>query len=292
MAESLVGKNILVTGASSGIGYQAALDLARAGAFVILHGRDETRCENARAAILESNPGAAVAYLVADLSSQRQVRRLAEEAGVLLAQHGGKLDVLVNNAGLYSSSRVTTEDGIELTFAVNHLAPFLLTHLLLPALSRAPEGRVLGVSSASHYHSFLSPLKAHNPALYIGLPAYATSNLSRVLFSAEFNRRTSSPNLHAWSIDPGLVDTEIGLKDKGRISRWVWKSRKNHGTSTEIPSRTIMHLVTSPFNQVASDLYWKDSAPKPPNPASRDPMLAARLWELSCRLCGISNYFK
>lgn len=291
MTGILNNKTIVVTGASSGIGFQAALDLAGKGAFVIGAGRDAARCEAARARIARNFPDAEVEFLVADLSSQRQTRELAHQVQRLLDARGRALDVLVNNAGLYSSSRVTTEDGIELTFAVNHLAYFLLTHLLMPQLVNAPEGRVLGVSSTSHYHAFLSPLAADKPALYLSLPVYATSNLCRVLFSAEFNRRTPIQKIHAWSVDPGLVNTEIGFKGRGFLSNLVWRSRKTHGTGAEVPSRTIQHLAAAPIENIAKDLYWKDSHPKDPSRLSRDPELASRLWEKSCRLCGISDYF-
>lgn len=291
MTGILSNKTIVVTGASSGIGFQAALDLAKNGAFVIGSGRNAARCEMARRQILQACPDAKVAFLIADLAAQQQVRELAQQVQSLLDDHGKALDILVNNAGLYSSRRITTGDDIELTFAVNHLAPFLLTHLLLPQLANAPFGRVLGVSSTSHYHSFLSPLAANKPKIYLSLPVYATSNLCRVLFSAEFNHRTPDPNLHAWSIDPGLVNTEIGLKDKGFLSNLVWRSRKTHGTSAEIPSRTILHLAAAEFSAIANDLYWKDSKPKAPSKLSRDPLLAYRLWERSCRLCGIEDYF-
>ena len=291
MTGNFINKTVMVTGASSGIGFQVAHDLASKGAYVIGSGRDAARCEAARTLILKTCPEARIEYLVADLASQRQVRELARQAQGLLERHGNRLDVLVNNAGLYSSKRVLTEDGIELTFAVNHLAPFLLSHLLLPQLADAPQGRVVGVSSDSHYHAFLSPLAAHNPRIYIGLPAYATSNLCRVLFSAEFNRRTPATNLHAWSVDPGLVNTEIGLKDKGFLSNLVWRSRKTHGTSAEIPSRTILHLASASMEDISADLYWKDSRPKDPSRLSRDPELARRLWEKSCQLCGIMDYF-
>ncbi len=291
MTGNLSNKAVIVTGASSGIGFQAALDLARRGAFVIGSGRDTARCEAARTRILKACPEARIEYLVADLASQRQTRELARQAQQVLEAHGNRLDVLVNNAGLYSSKRVLTEDGIELTFAVNHLAPFLLCHLLLPQLAHAPLGRVLGVSSASHYHAFLSPMAADQPKIYLSLPVYATSNLCRVLFSAEFNRRTLDSNLHAWSVDPGLVNTEIGLKDKGFLSNLVWRTRKTHGTSAEIPSRTILHLASASMEDISADLYWKDSRPKDPSRLSRNPELARQLWEKSCRLCAISDYF-
>jgi len=285
-------KTVLVTGASSGIGYQAALDFARRGAFVIGAGRDQARCQQAAEKIRMEVPGANVKFLVAELSSQQEVHSLADQAFRLLSDHGfSQLDVLVNNAGLYSSSKKMTVDNIELTYAVNHLAPFLLTHLLLPALLASPDSRILNLSSESHYHSMFTPLKMSNPRFYVGIFAYATSNLSRVLFSAEFNRRAPVANLHAWAVDPGLVNTEIGLKDKGFLSNLIWRSRKTHGTSADAPSRTILHLAFASLSEISKDIYWKDSQPKLSSRASRDPGLARHLWERSCHLCGIKEYF-
>lgn len=292
MDNPLSHKTVLVTGASSGIGYQAALDFARRGAFVIGAGRDQARCQQAAEKIRMEVPGANVKFLVAELSSQQEVHSLADQAFRLLSDHGfSQLDVLVNNAGLYSSSKKMTVDNIELTYAVNHLAPFLLTHLLLPALLASPDSRILNLSSESHYHSMFTPLKMSNPRFYVGIFAYATSNLSRVLFSAEFNRRAPVANLHAWAVDPGLVNTEIGLKDKGFLSNLIWRSRKTHGTSADAPSRTILHLAFASLSEISKDIYWKDSQPKLSSRASRDPGLARHLWERSCHLCGIKEYF-
>lgn len=292
MTGPLFQKSILVTGATSGIGCQVALDLVREGAFVIGVGRDPSRCEHAHNSIRHICPGAQIEYLVADLASRKQVRVLAEQAVVLLSEHGyDHLDVLVNNAGLYSSSRRMTGEGVELTFAINHLAPFLLTHLLLPALSRSLDGRVLTVSSNSHYHARVDPAHVHDPRIYIGLWTYGVSKLCNVLFSAEFNRRSAPSNLHAWAVDPGLVNTDIALKDGGVLSSLVWRVRQQQGTSPEVPSRTILHLASAPLDQVSGDLYWKDSQPQPPSRTALNPDLARRLWQESCRLCGIDEYF-
>jgi NAD(P)-dependent dehydrogenase (short-subunit alcohol dehydrogenase family) len=291
VSTNLSGKTIVVTGASSGIGFQAALDLAHNGAIVIGCGRDAARCEQARARILQNCPGAKIEFIIADLSTQRQVRGLAGQVQLLLAERGRSLDILVNNAGLYSSKQITTEDGIELTFAVNHLAPFLLTHLLLPQLKSTPDGRVITVSSNSHYRVMFNPTRPQDPALYIGIWAYAVSKLSNVLFSAEFNRQVNNPTLHAWAVDPGLVNTDIGLKDKGFFTRLVWRSRQKRGTNAGVPSRTILHLAAAPRENIKDDLYWKDSKPKAPSRLALDPGLALRLWQESCRLCGIEDYF-
>lgn len=291
MTGNLSDKTIVVTGASSGIGYQAALDFALKGACVIGSGRDAARCEQARERILRVCPGAKIDFLVADLSTQQQVRDLAQQIQNLLEKRRTSLDILVNNAGLYSSSRVITKDGIELTYAVNHLAPFLLTHLLVPQLKTTGDGRVLTISSNSHYRVRVKPAHAHDPRVYIGIWAYAVSKLGNVLFSAEFNRRVNTPWLHAWAVDPGLVNTDIGLKDKGFFTRLVWRSRQKHGTSAEVPSRTIQYLATTMRELIADDLYWKDCRPKAPSLLALDPELARRLWQESCLLSDIEDYF-
>lgn len=292
MMDILQDKNILVTGATSGIGFHAALDLAGKGANVIGAGRDAARCEAARQRILSQYPQAKVTFLVADLSSQRQVKSLAEGVEKLVQENStSHLDVLVNNAGLVSDKKRYTEDGIELTFAVNHLAPFMLTQRLLPVLSASSDSRVITVSSNSHYNTWFNPQRASNPIVYNLLWAYKVSKLSNVLFTAEFNRRNPDTNIHAYAVDPGLVNTDIGLKGNGSLVYWFWSLRQKNGTAAEVPVRTITHLVTEIRGIVDPHLYWKNSQPKLPSRAALNPDLAKRLWEESCRLCEISDYF-
>lgn len=285
-------KNILVTGATSGIGFRTALDLAGKGANVIGAGRDPARCEAARQRILSQHPQAKITYLVADLSSQRQVKSLAEGVQNFLQKNStSRLDILINNAGLVSNKKRFTEDGIELTFAVNHLAPFLLTHRLLPSLRMSPDARVITVSSNSHYTTWFNPKRASNPVLYNLLWAYKVSKLSNVLFTAEFNRRNPDAKVHAYAVDPGLVNTDIGLKSNGSLAKWIWSLRQKGGTDAEVPVRTIMRLVSDTRDNLNGYLYWKDSQPRRPSPAAMNPDLASRLWEESCRLCKIADYF-
>lgn len=289
----LQDKNILVTGATSGIGFRAALDLAGKGANVIGAGRDAARCETARQRILSQYPQAKVTFLVADLSSQNQVKSLAEEVKNLLKKNSPpRLDVLVNNAGLVSDKKRFTEDGIELTFAVNHLAPFLLTQQLLPILSASPDSRVITVSSNSHYTTWFNPRNASNPGFYNLLWAYKVSKLSNVLFTAEFNRRNPETRLHAYAVDPGLVNTDIGLKGNNGLVNWFWSLRQKNGTDAEIPVRTILRLASDIRDNLDTHLYWKNRQPTRPSRAALNPDLAKRLWEESCRLCGIVNYFE
>jgi len=285
----LKNKTIVITGATAGIGFQTALDAAHAGAFVIGIGRNPQRCEDARQKIVSQSPEGQITFLTANLASQKQIHSLAEQIKLTLAEHSlNSLDVLVNNAGMYMGKKIFTEDGIETTFAVNHIAPFLLTHLLLPLLSQSPSGRVITVSSDSHYRTSFTPEKAKNPALFFGLIAYKVSKLSNVLFSAEFNRLHAEDSVHAFAVDPGLVNTDIGMKETGGLASLVWRSRKNLGVSPEVPAKTILFLAGEPGVSASADVYWHLCKPKQPSRNATDPVLAKRLWVESCKLTGIA----
>jgi len=286
----LEGKTIVVTGATSGIGRAAAIALAARGAFVIGVGRSTQRCEETRAAILAEHPEARVDFCLADLGSQRQVRALAAAIRARIAAAGGdKLDVLVNNAGSVSNWYKATEDGYELQFAVNHLAPFLLTHELLPLLRSAPAARVVTVSSASHYRTRMHWADVMYRHAYNCLAAYKQSKLANVLFTAEFNRRIGSrTRICAYAADPGLVNTQIGLKGTGGLVRWVWDRRRGHGVSPAQGAETAVFLASDPEVALSRGFYWKDCEPKMPSRYARNAAHAARLWALSERLCGVT----
>jgi len=281
-------KTVVITGATAGIGWQTALDLAKAGAFVIGIGRNPQRCRDAETKIKELAPDAQIQYLVADLSSQDQIHECAQKiANLLKDNRKNALDVLVNNAGIYMGQKTFTEDGIETTFAVNHLAPFLLTHLLLPLLAQSSDSRVITVSSDSHYNTLLFPQRAKNPFFYFGLFAYKTSKLCNILFSYEFNRLSKGNLPRAFAVDPGLVNTDIGLKDTGGLAQWIWRSRQKLGVPPEEPSQTILYLADRPEVLQSGEIYWYLCHPKKPARNATDPLLARRLWMESCALTGI-----
>lgn len=290
--EHVTDRSIVVTGATAGIGFQTALDFAASGAYVIGVGRSPQRCTEATNKIRFHIPDARVEFLTADLSSQQQVRGLASQIDQLLEKnHFKALNVLVNNAGVYMGKKEMTTDGIETTFAVNHLAPFLLTHLLLPVLEKSPESRVITVSSESHFHTLINPEHAANPSLFFGLTAYKVSKLANILFSIELNRLRAGKPPRAFAVDPGLVNTEIGMKDTGGLAKLVWQQRKQLGVSPEVPSATILHLANEREVLDSSDIYWRESKPKQPSRAALDPKLARRLWKVSCKLCGIKEQY-
>jgi retinol dehydrogenase 12 len=286
----LAGKTAVVTGATSGIGLAAATLLALHGARIIGVGRSLQRSQDAEAAIRVACPEAQISFLMADLSSQAEVRQLALNIQAEINHFGlSCLDILVNNAGTYSQKKILTEDGIEKTFATNHLAPFLLTHELLPLLQKSSAGRVITVSSDSHYNMSIDPATIHNPGNYIGLLAYAKSKLANVLFTTEFNRRNIGSPVHAFAVDPGLVKTDIAGKDQPAFSKFVWKVRSSAGVEPALPARTILYLAAEPSIQSSQEYYWYDQRPKQASRQAERIDLAGDLWETSTRLCGLSG---
>jgi NAD(P)-dependent dehydrogenase (short-subunit alcohol dehydrogenase family) len=286
----LSGKTAVVTGATSGIGLATALLLAENGAWVIGTGRNEQRCRSAESSLKAAWPEAKVNFLMADLSIQSQVGGLANEiTAILSSQNIPCLDILVNNAGTYSQKKVMTRDGIELTFATNHLAPFLLTHQLLPILTASPAGRVITVSSDSHYNATIDPQTAANPTFYFGLQAYARSKLANVLFTSEFNRRMAGSSVHAYAVDPGLVKTDIAMKGQPLFSRLIWKIRSSAGVAPEVPAKTILFLASNSTIQNSPENYWFDSQPKRCSRLAAQPDLAQELWRISSKLCHLDE---
>ncbi len=287
----LAGKTILITGATAGIGLAAALALASKGAAILGVGRSEERGAQAAADLRSASPGVPIHYFTADLAAQRQVRRLGEEIlQYVTAHHNGKLDVLVNNAGVFTSWYTATEDGFETVFAVNHLAPFLLTRELLPLLHAAPAARVLTVSSRSHRNTRIFWGDVMLRRFYNPLLAYKQSKLANVLFTAEFNRHLSgTTRVRAYAIDPGLVNTEIGLKNNYGVVRWVWNQRRKQGVDPSIAAKTIAMVASRPKLDPADGLYWRDCQSIAPSRYALRADESAKLWALSEGLCGLAD---
>lgn len=289
-SNSLKGKTAVITGATSGIGLAAADLLAGLGADIVAVGRSADRAEQARTQILLNHPDAQVTYLLADFSRLASVRSLAEQIRSTLAQMGRtRLDILINNAGTYSDSYRLTEDGLETTLAVNHFAPFLLTHLLLDMLCGDPTGRVISVSSESHERTWLNPRRINHPLVYNGLWAYKVSKLADILFIQELNRRCAGRGLRGFAIDPGLVQTDIGFKGTGWLARKVWQMRKDACISPQIPADTLAYLASEPLDELGEAVYWKECRPVRPSRQARRADLAADLWECSEKWTGSLN---
>lgn len=284
----LSSKIFVVTGATSGIGLATAETLAAAGASVIGVGRSQERCQIACNHLKTDFENPNIIFLVADLSDQTEVRSLAVKIKeILQGKDKSWLDGLVNNAGLFSYWLTLTQEGIEMTWATNHLAPFLLTNLLLPELQKAPMARVVTVSSDLHYGARLNWDDPQLRRNYFGLTAYETTKLANILFTLELNKHLTGTSVKAFALDPGLVNTDIAYKGTPGIVRWIWKMRKGSGTSPEVPARSIIYVLAEPSIQNAPQVYWKDCKPKQPSKAALNEKDAARLWDLSAKLTAL-----
>lgn len=279
------GKRVLITGASSGIGLVAARRLAERGAEVVLVCRDEQRGEAAlREVTAQASPGAAPSLLLADLSSQAAVRALAAEVRDRFAH----LDVLLNNAGAVFARREASADGIEMTFATNHLAPFLLTLLLMDLLRAAPSGRVVTVASRVHAGRLdLDDLQGERS--YSAMQAYGQSKLENILFTYELARRLSGTNVTANCLAPGLVASNFGRNAGGLLgllSRLLALTLL--AVTPEEGAKTSVHLASSPEVKDMSGRYFYRCQEARSKPVSYDQAVAARLWEISADLTGVS----
>jgi NAD(P)-dependent dehydrogenase (short-subunit alcohol dehydrogenase family) len=284
MDEDLKKMTCVVTGATSGIGFEAAAQLASRGAIVLGIGRDIERCAAAEKRIRAATGSSRVTLLTADLSSQVQVRRLAGE----ISAGCEKVDVLVNNAGAFTLTRQETVDGLETQLAVNWLAGFMLTGLLMPLILEAPCPRVVTVSSGSHFAGTMHWADLGLRRGYHGLKAYDQSKLAGVLFTYELARRyRGTRGFAAHAVDPGLVKTQIAAKGNNGLVKLVWKIRTRKGINPGRAAQSVVWCATDPDAGEKSGLYWKECRSLPSSPESYDPQAAARLWEAGETLSGV-----
>jgi retinol dehydrogenase-12 len=275
------GEVCVVTGATSGIGQATAAALAKRGAQVVLVGRDRGRGEKAAAEVAAAG-GPAPRLEIADLASMGQVRALADRLGAL-----ERIDVLVNSAGLMAGQRRVTADGYDEVFAVNHLAPFLLTNLLLSQLTAAGPARVITVSSDAHAAARLDLDDLQLEHGWEGWRAYAGSKLANILFTRELARRLAGSAVTANCAHPGLVRTRFGREVRGPLRAGVTLARP-FMLSPQRGAATIVYLATSPRVAGATGGYYVKSRPREPSPAARDDAAARRLWQLSEELTGLA----
>lgn len=289
MTEITPRKTYVITGATSGIGLAILEGLLEKGMNLIGIGRSPERCKQQLERLQKEFPRAKIAYLVVDLSLQPDVRRAAGEIEELLREwHLDALDGLVNNAGTFTFWQTLTPEGFETQWAVNHLAPFLLTHLLIPRLQESPDARVVTVSSASHYGAKLNWSDIQQLGRYNPLKAYKQSKLANVLFTAELSRRLGpAATIRAVAADPGLVDTDIGEKSQSRLARWIWSIRRKRGIPAVQSAAGIIKLLEVDLTNNTA-IYWKHGVPKKPNPYALDADHGRRLWEISARMTGVS----
>jgi retinol dehydrogenase-14 len=279
----MAGKTVLVTGGTSGIGRATAMGLAAMGARLGITGRDRGRTEEAAAEIRASGDGQ-VDLFVADLSSQSKVRRLADE----VLQTYPRLDVLVNNVGGYWNTRHVTADGLERTFALNHLAPFLLTNLLLDRLRHSAPARVVTVASNAHSTGQINFNDLQSEQSYSGSRAYSQSKLANVLFTYELARRLPASAVTANALHPGVVNTSFGAGDPGGVQRLFVPFVRPFLKTPVQGADTSIHLASSPDLEQVGGRYFANSKPKRSSKASYDEAAAARLWQVSAKLVGLT----
>jgi len=280
----MAGKTVLITGATSGIGRATALGLARMGAHLAITGRDRGRTEDAAREIRAAG-GGEVDVLVADLSSQSEVRRLAEEVLHSLS----RIDVLINNVGGYWDTRHVTVDGLERTFALNHLAPFLLTNLLLDKLKQSAPARVVTVSSNAHAAGRIDFGDLQGERSYSGARAYSQSKLANILFSYELARRLPATSVTANALHPGLVNTSFGAEDPAGVQKLLVPLLRPFMKSPARGAATSIHLASAADLERVTGRYFANSKPTRSSKPSYDEAAAARLWQVSGDLVDLTT---
>ena len=279
------GKTVLITGGTGGIGRAAAIGLASMGARVGITGRNRARADRAAAEIRHESGRSAVDVFVADMSSQAEVRRLAAE---VLAAYP-RIDVLLNNVGGFWSHRHLTADGLEHTFALNHLAPFLLTSLLLDRLIASAPARVVTVSSGAQSMGKIDFDDLMGERKYSGSQAYDQSKLANVMFTYELARRLTGTGVTATALHPGMTNTSFSAEDPSRAFAPLVAVMRPFMRSPEKGAETPVYLASSPAAEGVTGRYFANRQVKKSNESSYDTAITARLWQVSADLVGLQG---
>ncbi len=272
---SLEGKRVLITGASRGIGRSTARTLAEDGAHLVLVVRDRNLGEAVKEDCTKRG-AASCELLVADLSSMKAVRRIAAE----YKERWQELHVLVDNAGAIYAERKTTEDGLEMTFAVNHLAYFLLTTELLELLERSAPARVVVVASNAHRRGKIRWDDLQSERSYFSPAVYGTTKLMNILFARELARRLAGKRVTANSLHPGVIASSFGVNNKGLVGL-AWKLAAPFLMNEDDGARTTVFLARDPSVEGVTGKYFVRCKERSPTKAAEDDDAARRLWEVS-----------
>jgi NAD(P)-dependent dehydrogenase (short-subunit alcohol dehydrogenase family) len=273
------GKTILITGATDGIGKETALALAEMGARVIVVGRNPEKCARITEQINQRFGQGRAEYLVADLSSQAQIKRLAAE----FKKRYARLDVLVNNAGAYILNHQLTVDGIEMTFALNHLNYFLLTNLLLEVIQNSAPARIVNVSSAAHLNGKLDFDNLRGRRFYNSWEAYSNSKLANVYFTYELARRLDGSRVTVNALHPGFVASNFGKHDSGLLRPFFSLSHL-FAISPQKGAETSIYLASSPEVEGVTGKYFVEKKAVSSSAISYDQEAARRLWQISLEM--------
>jgi NAD(P)-dependent dehydrogenase (short-subunit alcohol dehydrogenase family) len=278
------GKICLITGATSGIGWVTARDLAKMGAEVVLTGRNVKRGSRAIDRIRKEDSTSKVEFIPMDLSSLEDVREFSAD---FMARFS-RLDVLMNNAGTVLLQRRVNDDGVEMTFAVNHLGHFLLTNLLLRSLKASESARVIVVSSGSHRDAQINFDDLQNENGYNGMKVYGQSKLANLFFTYELSRRLKDEKITVNAMHPGFVSTNLG-RDNGWLLHKLIRLVMLTGGSAEDGADTCVYLANSLDVEGVTGEYFKGRKVIPSSQASYDQKAAKQLWDISMKLTGLEN---
>ena len=276
-------KTIVVTGGTSGIGEVAAIRLAEKGARIVLVARDKVRAEATMAKLKRANPSAAHAVHFADLSSIAEMKRVASE----IATAEPSIDVLINNAGAVFTTRQESIDGLEMTFAVNHMAYFVVTDVLLPNLKATPGARIVSTASMAHSSGKIDFDDLQMRKSYSTFRAYGTSKLMNILFTRELARRLEGSGVTANCLHPGGVATRFGSNNSGLLAAIFKVAISLVGISPEKGAQTIIHLASSPDVATISGKYFYKCKVIQPTAAAQSDADAKQLWDVSAKIAGL-----
>jgi NAD(P)-dependent dehydrogenase (short-subunit alcohol dehydrogenase family) len=280
---SIRGKTVVITGATSGLGLIAAERLAALGARLVLVARSRRRGEAALARLAAQSPGNAHSIHYADLSRLAEMKRVGAE----IAAAEPRIDVLINNAGCLFGSRQVTEDGLERTFALNHVAYFVLTHFLRDRLAAAAPARIVNTASDAHLREKLDFADLQFANGYRFRTAYGRSKLANILFTRELARRLADTGVTANALHPGFVATDLGQRDNGLLAILIRLAMMVRAGPAEKGAETIVYLASSPDVADVSGKYFYDCRPATPSREARDDAAARRLWDETARLAGV-----
>ncbi|MCX7744300.1 MAG: SDR family oxidoreductase [Flavobacteriales bacterium] len=277
----------LITGATAGIGLETAKQLAKKGFNIYITGRGEEKCVDAINQINQTSPGAAMGYILCDFSSQHSIREAAQKIRNTISN----LHILINNAGAVYQQKELTEEGIEKTFATNHLGYFLLTHLLLPIMPANQGCRIINVASDAHFSARLNLEDITNPKKYFIFQAYANSKLANIMFTFQLAEKLNPLGITANCLHPGVVKTRIGNKNTAQWMGWLWNAMTAiRGISVEKGAATSVYLASSQEVSSITGKYFSQCRESKPSSISMDVSLQQQLWGLSEKLCGIQSY--
>jgi NAD(P)-dependent dehydrogenase (short-subunit alcohol dehydrogenase family) len=274
-------KIILITGANSGIGKATATALAEMGAHVVMLSRDPVKGEQARQEVIRVSKNNQVDLMQCDLASMASIRKFA---GEFIARYP-RLDVLINNAGIFTETRKETADGFEYQIGVNHLGHFLLTHLMLDLLKKSSPSRIINVSSGAHYGGKIDFNDLQMRHKYSGWKAYAQSKLANILFTYELAHRLTGTGITVNCLHPGFVNTRFAFNRESEKPNWMMKLMKPFTIQPSEGAQTSVYLAASPEVEGVTGKYFAKRKEKASSRASYDLVIAEKLWNVSTALC-------